>query len=266
MKITIVMTGYCIFSMEVSTQEPIIEIKHKIKQLLGIPFDSQILTICDCELIDGLDLDDYPLISDGTKIHLSTTKQTPPPPPPPPIIIPPPPAATKMKITVKFSARKIQIDVDETDTVRSLKEKIHIVEGTPMRRMTLFFNGMEMEDDYRSLNEYGVGGDQGLEIVVYLRSMSRVNVGDPPARRVGVVVQTSTSLMNGAKIPVEMNDTSRVDELRRVMVERRMLPEDEYIFIHKQRIMRDECSLRWHGVDNGDFLYVFKGTVTRGGD
>ncbi|KAL7142273.1 hypothetical protein ABFS83_08G113000 [Erythranthe nasuta] len=259
MKISIVMTGYCIFSMEVSSQEPIIEIKHKIKHLLGIPFDSQILTICDCELIDGLDLDDYPLISDGTKIHLSTTKQTPPPPPPPP--------ATKMKITVKFSARKIQIDVDETDTVRSLKEKIHIVEGTPMQRMTLFFNGAEMEDDHRSLSEYGVGGDRGFEIVVYLRSMSRVSmVGETPARRVGVVVQTSTSLMNGAKIPVEMNDTSRVDELRRVMVERRMLPEDEYIFIHKQRIMRDECSLRWHGVDNGDFLYVFKGTVTRGGD
>ncbi|EYU30745.1 hypothetical protein MIMGU_mgv1a017845mg [Erythranthe guttata] len=118
------MTGYCIFSMEVSTQEPIIEIKHKIKHLLGIPFDSQILTICDCELIDSLDLEDYPLVSDGTKIHPSTTKQTPPP---PPIIQPPP--ATKMKITVKLSARKIQIDVDETDTVRSLKEKILIVEG-----------------------------------------------------------------------------------------------------------------------------------------
>jgi hypothetical protein len=27
--------------------------------------------------------------------------------------------------------------------------------------------------------------------------------------------------------------------------------------------MRDSCSLRWHGVDNGDSLYVFKGTVSR---
>ncbi|EYU43505.1 hypothetical protein MIMGU_mgv1a021438mg, partial [Erythranthe guttata] len=77
-----------------------------------------------------------------------------------PIIHSPPSATTKMKITVQFTARKIQIDVDETDTVRSLKEKIHIVEGTPMRRMTLFFNGTEMEDDFRSLNEYGVGGDK----------------------------------------------------------------------------------------------------------
>ncbi|KAK4386234.1 hypothetical protein Sango_2494000 [Sesamum angolense] len=167
-----------------------------------------------------------------------------------------------MKITVKFSSRKFQIDVDNTDTVRSLKEKIHIVDGTPIRRMTLFINAAEMEDDFRSLSEYGV--QESSEIVVFLKAMSRV-MADPPSRRVSVVVQTSSSLMNAARIPVEMNDTSRVDELRQLLLERRMLPADEYIFIHKQRIMRDDCSLRWHGVENGDFLYVFKGTVSRGG-
>ncbi|KAI3465639.1 hypothetical protein Pfo_022302 [Paulownia fortunei] len=249
MKINIVTKG-CKFSMDVGTQEPILEIKKKIQHFLGIPVDSQTLTVCDWELIDGLDLDDYPLISDGTKMHLST-KHT-------------PPAlshSTKMKITIKFSARKIYIDVDQTDTVKSLKEKIHIVDGTPMRRMTFFFNGTEMEDDFRSLNEYGI--QESSEIVVFLKTMNRV-MADPPSRRVGLVVQTSSSLMNGAKIPVEMNDTSRVDELRQLLLERRMLPVDEYIFIHKQRIMRDDCSLRWHGVENGDFVYVFKGTVSRG--
>ncbi|KAL0311218.1 UNVERIFIED_CONTAM: Ubiquitin-NEDD8-like protein RUB1 [Sesamum angustifolium] len=250
MKLTIVMKG-CEFSMDVGTQEPILEIKNKIQHFLGIPVDSQTLTVCDWELIDGLDLDDYPLISDGTKMHLSTN-HTPPPVSP----------STKMKITVKFSSRKFQIDVDNTDTVRSLKEKIHIVDGTPIRRMTLFINAAEMEDDFRSLSEYGV--QESSEIVVFLKAMSRV-MADPPSRRVSVVVQTSSSLMNAARIPVEMNDTSRVDELRQLLLERRMLPADEYIFIHKQRIMRDDCSLRWHGVENGDFLYVFKGTVSRGG-
>ncbi|KAK4420532.1 Ubiquitin-NEDD8-like protein RUB1 [Sesamum alatum] len=235
MKITIVMKG-CEFSMDVGTQEPILEIKNKIQHFLGIPVDSQTLTVCDWELIDGLDLDDYPLISDGTKMHLSTDHAG------PPHLSP----STKMKITVKFSSRKFQIDVDNTDTVRSLKEKIHIVDGTPIRRMTLFFNGAEMEDDFRSLSEYGV--QESSEIVVFLKAMSR----------------TSSSLMNAARIPVNMNDTSRVDEVRQVLLERRLLPADEYIFIHKQRIMRDDCSLRWHGVENGDFLYVFKGTVSRG--
>ncbi|KAG8364606.1 hypothetical protein BUALT_Bualt18G0014700 [Buddleja alternifolia] len=250
MKIIIVTKSYE-FSIDVGTQEPIKEIKKKIQHFLGVSIDSQILKVCDWELIDGLDLDDYPLISDGTKMYLST-KYTPP-------LLPQP---SKMKITVKFSARKIDIEVDKTDTLKSLKEKIHIVDGTPIRRMPLFFNGTEMEDEFRSLSDYGI--NESSEIIVYLKNMGRV-VGDLPTRRVGVVVQTSSSLMNSAKIAVEMNDTSRVDELRQMLLERRMLPLDDYIFIHKQRIMRDDCSLRWHGVENGDYLYVFKGSVSRGG-
>ncbi|PIN14933.1 Ubiquitin-like protein [Handroanthus impetiginosus] len=251
MKITIVMKG-CQFSMEVGPQEPILEIKRKIQQFLGIPIDSQTLTVCDWELVDGLDLADYPLISEGTKMHLSTPQS------PPPEF----PQTTTMKITVKFSSRKIEIDVDKTDTVRSLKEKIHIVDATPIKRMTLFFRGSEMGDDFRSLSEYGM--EESSEVVVFLKNMNRA-MADPPSRRLAVVVQTASSLMNAARIPVEMNDTSRVEELRRLLVERRIVPVDEYIFIHKQRIMREDCSLRWHGVENGDYLYVFKGTVSRGG-
>ncbi|KAK6141165.1 hypothetical protein DH2020_025083 [Rehmannia glutinosa] len=250
MKITIMMKSYK-FSMEVATQEPILEIKKKIQHFLNIPINSQTLTVFDWELIDGLDLSDYPLISDATIIHLSTksTQTTP----------------AKTKITVKFSARKIEIDVDRTtDTLRSLKEKIHIVDGTSIKRMALFFNGSEMEDDFRSLGEYGI--EEGSEIVVFMKTAGRG--GDhhyPAARRVGLVVQTAASLMNGARVPVEMNDTSRVDEMRRLLVERGILVAgDEYIFIHKQRIMREDCSLRWHGVENADFVYVFKGTVSRG--
>lgn len=246
MKITIV-TKHSKFTIDVSTQEPILELKNKIQRLLGVPALSQTLTVWDWELVDGLDLEDYPLISDGTAIHLSTPTA-------------PHFSLDKMSITVKFSARKIEIDIAHNDTVRSLREKIHIVDGTPMRRMALFFNGAEMEDDFRGLHEYGVGA--GAEVVVFLKTAGRGAV-EPPSRRVAVVVQTSSSLMNGARIPVEMKDSSRVGEVREMLVERKLLPVDEYILIHRQRIMREDCSLRWHGVESGDFLYVFKGSVSR---
>lgn len=58
--------------------------------------------------------------------------------------------------------------------------------------------------------------------------------------------------------------SSNVNELRELLLSGKILPLDDYLFIHKQRIMRDCSSLRWHGVEAGDFLYVFKGTVTRG--
>lgn len=239
------------FSIEVGSQEKVVEIKRKLEQILGVSVASQILTVSGWELIDGLDMEDYPIITDGTKVDLTIKS-----------VSPHPSHFNKIQIIVKFSARQIIIEVDITDTVRSLKEKIHILDNMPIKRMSLFHSGVELDEDFRNLSEYGIG--EFSEIVVFLKSMSRSRE-DPPSRKLSLVVQTSSSLLNAATIPVEMRDASTVSELKQMLLSRKILPPDEYLFIHKQRIMRDGCSLRWHGVENGDFLYVFKGTVSRSG-
>ncbi|KAL7216217.1 hypothetical protein ACSBR1_028211 [Camellia fascicularis] len=250
MRITI-LTLACEFNIEVSPQETILQIKQKVEQLLGVPVASQTLTVSGWELVDGLDLEDYPIVTEGTKIDLTIEHTQ-----------PSLEHSSKIQIVVKFSSRKINIEVDTTETVRSLKEKIHIIDGTPIKRMTLFFSGIEMEEDFRNLSEYGIC--EFSEIIVFLKTMSRL-VADPPSRKLSLVVQTSSSLLNAASIPLEMKDSSTINDLRELLLMRKILPMDDYIFIHKQRIMRDNCSLRWHGVEDGDCLYVFKGTVSRGG-
>lgn len=245
------------FSMEINPQEPILQTKQKLQNFLGVPVASQTLSVLGFELLDGFNIQDYPIIKQGTKIQLtiqnitigetSLQQQN--------IIV-----SSKFQIIVKMSSRKLNIDIDSTETVRSLKEKIHIIDGTPIRRMSLYFSGNELNDEYRSLMEYGV--QEFSEIIVFLKTMSRM-ITDPPSRGISLVVQTSSSLLNSAKIPVEMSDLGTVNDLRQLLLDRKILPMDEYIFIHKQRIMRDNCSLRWHGVENGDFVYVFKGSVSR---
>ncbi|KAA8514819.1 hypothetical protein F0562_017998 [Nyssa sinensis] len=133
---------------------------------------------------------------------------------------------------------------------------------TPHCELVMLLERIEMEEDYRNLVEYGIC--EFSEIIVFLKTMSCV-VADPPSRRLSLVVQTSSSLLNAASIPVEMKDSNTVNELRQLLLTRKILPMDDYMFIHKQRIMRENCSLRWHGVENGDCLYVFKGTVSRSG-
>ncbi|CAN4103456.1 unnamed protein product [Withania somnifera] len=256
MNITIAMDGYE-FSMEIPPQEPIVQTKQKLQNFLGVPVASQTLSVLGFELLDGFNIQDYPIITQGTKIQLtiqnigetSLLQQN--------DII-----SSKFQIIVKMSSRKLNIDIDSTETVRSLKEKIHIIESTPIKRMSLYLSGNELSDEYRSLIEYGV--QEFSEINVLLKTMSRM-VTDPPSRGLCLVVQTSSSLLNSAKIPVEMSDLGTVSDLRQLLLDRKILPMDEYIFIHKQRIMRDICSLRWHGVANGDVVYVFKGSVSREG-
>ncbi|XP_017970739.1 PREDICTED: uncharacterized protein LOC18610077 [Theobroma cacao] len=239
------------FAMEVGFQEPVLAIKRQAEQLLGIPVERQTLSVCDWELVDGLDMEDYPIVTHGTKIDLTLKP-----------LSPSLNHRTKIQITVKFSSRQVNIEVDRTETVRSLKEKIHIVEATPIKRMLLFFSGVELADDFRNLNEYGIS--EFSEISVVLRTTNRLKE-DPPTRGLNIVVQMSSSLLNAATIPLEMKDSSTVNDLRQLLLSRKILPRDDYLFIHKQRIMRDNCSLRWHGVENGDCLYVFKGTVSRDG-
>ncbi|PHT76476.1 hypothetical protein T459_19998 [Capsicum annuum] len=255
MNITIVMDGYE-FSMEVNPQEPILETKQKIQNFLGVPVSSQTLSVLGFELLDGFNIQDYSIITQGTKIQLTiqnitTIGET--------SLQQNINVSSKFQIIVTMSSRKLNIDIDSTETVRSLKEKIHIIDSTPIRRMSLYFSGEELNDEYRSLIEYGV--QEFSEIIVFLKTMSRM-VTDPPSRGLCLVVQTSSSLLNSAKIPVEMSDLGTVNDLRQLLLGRKILPMDEYIFIHKQRIMKDSCSLRWHGVENGDFVYVFKGCVS----
>ncbi|KAM1078293.1 hypothetical protein ACFX19_025983 [Malus domestica] len=244
------------FSIDVHVKEPVVEIKRKIEQVLGVPVDSQTLAVCGWELIDGLDMEDYPIITEGTTIDLTikwTGSGTP---------LNLHRSSSKIQITIKFSARQLPMEVDTSETVRSLKEKIHIMDGTPIKRMSLFFCGAELDEDFRNLSAYGIHAFS--EIVVFQKTMNRLR-NEPAARTLSVVVQTSSSLLNATTIPLEVKDSRTVNELRQFLLSRKILPADDYLFIHKQRIMRDNCSLRWHGVGDGDLLYVFKGTVCHSG-
>ena len=249
----VVVTRTLEFVMEVGLQEPVLEIKMKIEQFLGVPVASQTLSVSGWELMDGLDMEDYPIVTEGTKIDLTFKSM---------IILPPLNHCSKIQILVKFPSRQFNIEVDTTETVRSLKEKIHIIDGTPIKRMSLFYCGIELQEDFRNLTEYGI--HEFSEIIVFLKAINRLR-DEPPSKRLSIVVQTSSSLLNAASIPVELKDSCTVNDLRQLLLSKKILPIDDYLFIHKQRIMRDNCSLRWHGVQNGDPLYVFKGTISRSG-
>ncbi|PIA31919.1 hypothetical protein AQUCO_04700051v1 [Aquilegia coerulea] len=237
------------FTMEVGVKEPILDIKQKIEQLLGVEVAHQTLAVYGIELVDGLDVEDYPIIFHGAKIDL-TVKSTEPLPQP----------WEKIHVTIKFSTRWMDIELDRTETVKNLKEKIHIIDGTPIKKIILQFSGIEMKEDHRYLSEYGIC-DQS-EITVIHRSTSCVRA-EPTCRMVNFMVQTTSCLLNSAVIPLEMKDSTTINELRKVLLDEKILPRDDYFFIHKQRIMQDSCNLRWHGVEDRDFLYVFKGTISR---
>ncbi|KAM7274481.1 hypothetical protein ACFE04_016347 [Oxalis oulophora] len=243
MRVTIV-TSLQTFLVEIGQKEAVMEIKRKIEQHWGIAVALQTLSVSGWELTDGLDMEDYPIVTEGTRIDL-TIKQ----------IVPPP--CNKIVIVLTFLSKQFTIKVDLTETVGSLKEKIQIMEGTyPLKKLCLYFRGMELVEDFRNLSDYGIR--EFSQIIVHYEDRN-----PEPASRIRFVVQTSSSFLNGARIPLEMNDSVTVDEVKNFLVSQRILPRLSYFFIHKHQDMHGNWSLKRNGVENGDTLHVFQGTCRR---
>uniref|UniRef100_A0A7N0TTV2 Ubiquitin-like domain-containing protein n=1 Tax=Kalanchoe fedtschenkoi TaxID=63787 RepID=A0A7N0TTV2_KALFE len=69
MRVTIVVKEHE-FGLDVAKEDTFVDIKHKIEQILGASTESQTLSVLGRELVDGLDMEDYPIVVEGTRINL----------------------------------------------------------------------------------------------------------------------------------------------------------------------------------------------------
>ncbi|OMO76722.1 Ubiquitin [Corchorus capsularis] len=272
------------FSIEIGYWDSVLEIKQKVQKYHGIAVPRQTLVFNGQVLQDDRDVEKCELLQ-NSRVKLYIAPEAPDHKPQTVVKIEQPnnnknnnnsltisSKKIQLKINVPSSKSSVPVEMDVNDTVLRLKEKIQEIEGVPVSKLVVQASGAELQD-HRYLRDCELM--ENAEIDVNIKP-SPTGSGTGSAgggttttmgsKRLKLMVLTKCGTK---KIPVEMNASDNVGELRKELqkLHQRLhfhLPQEGYFFIYKQNVMDDDRSFRWHHVAQGDTIEIFNGSVTGG--
>lgn len=118
-------------------------------------------------------------------------------------------SAGAMQIFVKtLSGKHITIEIEPTDTILQVKEKIFEKEGIPVDKQKLTFAGKTLDDNSNTLQDYSIQKDSTLSLALVLTTggTMTIDVVTPPSYIVTIptnVILGNTATISASNVVVE---------------------------------------------------------------